>query len=210
MPCYMCESPATTREHVPPRSFFPQGFRTNLWTVPSCERHNLDNSMDVEYVRNVIVSHRNVHGTAQQLAQSASFRSFERRSALFFRTFRGAEQVVLDGEQTLVFRFELERFRRVMEAIAFGLFYHENEDRFGGQWQVFSPTLLGANGANDLVGIPDRWREFRMLMRRVPFQLMPTPESSVFRYGVHDFNDGAHFAYAFEFYGGFYAYVWTR
>jgi hypothetical protein len=207
MPCYMCELMATTREHVPPRSFFPQGFRTNLWTVPSCERHNLDNSMDVEYVRNVIVSHRNVRGTAQQLAQSASFRSFERSSALFFRTFGGAEEVMVDGEQTLVFRFELERFRRVMEAIAFGLFYRENAERFGGQWQVFSPTLLAAN---DLVGIPDRWQTFRDLMSRVPFQLKPTPEASVFRYGVHDFNDGAHFSYALEFYGGFHAYVWTR
>ena len=34
MPCYTCEAEATTREHVPPRAFFPQGFRTNLWTVP--------------------------------------------------------------------------------------------------------------------------------------------------------------------------------
>jgi len=206
MPCYMCERTATTREHVPPRSFFPQGFRTNLWTVPSCERHNLDNSMDVEYVRNVIVSHRNAQGTAQQLAQSASFRSFERSSALFFRTFRGAEEVLLNGEQTVVFRFELERFRHVMEAIAFGLFYHQNEGRFGGHWQIFSPTLLGAN---DLVGIPDRWQEFRVLMRRVPFHLRPAPEPSVFRYGFHDFDDGAHFAYALEFYGGFHVYVWT-
>jgi len=32
--CYMCERTATTREHVPPKSFFPEGYRTNLVTVP--------------------------------------------------------------------------------------------------------------------------------------------------------------------------------
>ena len=66
MPCYNCDLPSTTREHVPPLGFFPRGFRNNLWTVPSCARHNLDNSLDVEYARNVIVSHRNVRGTAQE------------------------------------------------------------------------------------------------------------------------------------------------
>src|SRR6266540_358166 len=106
MSCYNCNDGDTTREHVPPLSFFPKGFRTNLWTVPSCERHNLGNSMDVEYVRNVIVSHRNVRGTAQQLAQSASFRSFERSSALFFRTFAGAEVTVIDRQPTAVFPFD--------------------------------------------------------------------------------------------------------
>src|SRR3989442_1140578 len=152
MKCYMCDDMRKTREHVPPVSFFPKGFRTNLWTVPSCERHNLDNSMDVEYVRNVIVSHRNVQGAAQQLAQSTSFRSFERSSALFFRTFEGAEFVTVNGEETALFHFDLSRFKRVMEAIAFGLFFREKNLRYAGQWQTFSPTLLGAN---DLNGIPD-------------------------------------------------------
>jgi hypothetical protein len=207
MPCYTCEAEATTREHVPPRAFFPQGFRTNLWTVPSCEAHNLDNSLDVEYVRNVIVSHRNVAGTAQELAQSASFRSFEHSSALFFQTFGGAEFVVVDGEPTAIFQFDLDRFKRVMKAIAFGLYYNEHGQRYGAEWHVFSPTLLGAN---DLAGIPDDWQRFRDLMRRIPFELRAAPEPSVFRHGIHNFDDGVHFAYALEFYGGFRVYVWTR
>ncbi len=207
MPCYTCEAEATTREHVPPRAFFPQGFRTNLWTVPSCEVHNLDNSLDVEYVRNVIVSHRNVAGTAQELAQSVAFRSFERRSALFFRVFDGAEFVVVNGEPAAIFRFDLQRFKQVMEAIASGLFYREHDQSYAGQWQVFSPTLLGAN---DLAGVPDNWQAFRNLMGRIRFALRAAPEPTVFRYGVHRFEDGVHLAYALEFYGGFHVYVWTQ
>jgi hypothetical protein len=174
--------------------------------VPSCEAHNLDNSLDVEYVRNVIVSHRNVAGTAQELAQSASFRSFERSSALFFQSFGRAEFVVVNGERTTIFPFDLERFKRVMKAIAFGLFHKEHDQRYCGQWQVFSPTLLGAN---DLEGIPDDWQRFRDLMRRIPFELKAAPEPSVFCYGSHKFEDDVHFAYALQFYGGFQVYVWT-
>jgi hypothetical protein len=207
MSCYMCEENSTTREHVPPRAFFPQGFRTNLWTVPSCERHNLGNSLDVEYARNVIVSHRDVLGTAQQLAQSASFRSFEHSSALFFQTFEGAKLVNVQGEQTVVFPFDLKRFKQVISAIASGLFYRAKGQRYEGRWQVFSPTLLGAT---DLAGNTNAWQEFRCLTNNLPFELRPSPEPSVFRHGVHLFDDGVHFAYALEFYGGFRAYVWTQ
>ena len=81
----MCDADGVTREHVPPLSFFPEGFRVKLWTVRACGAHNLKNSKDVEYVRNVIVCFRNVSGTAHALAESAAFRSFERSAALFAR-----------------------------------------------------------------------------------------------------------------------------
>lgn len=208
MTCYRCEEEGTTtREHVPPLAFFPEGFRTNLWTVPSCEEHNLGNSRDVEYVRNVIVSHRNVCGTAQELAQNASFRSFERSSALFYQTFENVQFVIINGERTATYPFDLPRFKRVMKAVAYAIFYKDNEQRkYDGNWNIFSSTLLGAN---DLNGVPDDWQGFRELIGRIPFALKASPEPWVFQYGTHQFDDGRHFAYAFEFYGGLRAYVWT-
>lgn len=207
MPCYNCDLASTTREHVPPRGFFPRGFRNNLWTVPSCPKHNLDNSLDVEYARNVIVSHRNVQGTAQGLAQSASFRSFERSAALFYQTFRDVQFVVVNGERTAIYPFDLVRFKRVIEAVASGIFYVENHERHCGNWNVFSPTLLGAN---DLAGIPNDWQRFRNLMAQIPFEIQRSPEPTVFRYGKHQFDDHVHFAYALEFYGGFHIYIWNQ
>lgn len=42
--CYWCgielTKPSINREHVPPLCFFPKGYRNNLMTVPSCEKHN--------------------------------------------------------------------------------------------------------------------------------------------------------------------------
>lgn len=54
--CYMCDAPATSREHVPPRCLFPESrdvgadYRKNLLTVPSCEKHNSGKGADDEFL----------------------------------------------------------------------------------------------------------------------------------------------------------------
>ncbi|AMV22322.1 hypothetical protein [Planctomyces sp. SH-PL14] len=54
--CYMCDRPATSREHVPPRCLFPEmkdigeNHRVNLLTVPSCDEHNSGKSADDEFL----------------------------------------------------------------------------------------------------------------------------------------------------------------
>ena len=204
--CYMCDADGVTREHVPPLSFFPKGFRTNLWTVPSCAAHNLDNAPDVEYVRNVIVSHRDAAGEAHRLAQDASFRSFERSAALFVRTFREVTPVRVSGEETAAFRLDVPRLNRVMEAIAYALYYRERGLTYDGRWRVFSPTLLSAK---DVRGIPTDWSAIREIVRAIPITPAATPVPEVFRYGTYA-RDERDFTYAFEFYGGFQVFVWTR
>src|SRR6185437_6074985 len=65
--CYACDQPATTREHVPPFSFFPEGHKQNLITVPSCAAHNNANSKDVEYVRNIITTSFGVNSVGETI-----------------------------------------------------------------------------------------------------------------------------------------------
>jgi hypothetical protein len=48
--CYRCDSPGTTREHFPPKAFFPRNANLNLKTIPSCEIHNNGKSHDDQYV----------------------------------------------------------------------------------------------------------------------------------------------------------------
>src|SRR5215510_6190671 len=96
--CYMCDQPAMSREHVPPRSFFPVGRRDNLWTVPSCAEHNLENSTDVEYVRNVVCVQRGSNAVAEESFEVAK-RSWTRSPGLFHQTFHDVQAIVLEGEQ---------------------------------------------------------------------------------------------------------------
>jgi len=57
----MCDSVEMSREHTPPRCFFPEAkaigrdLRRDLITVPSCDRHNSKKSKDDEFLRSVIV-----------------------------------------------------------------------------------------------------------------------------------------------------------
>ncbi|MGO6781217.1 hypothetical protein ACCT13_21050 [Rhizobium ruizarguesonis] len=52
MSCYFqgCAEKGTTKEHIPPRSFFPEGERLQLLTVKSCKAHNNDKSTNDLYV----------------------------------------------------------------------------------------------------------------------------------------------------------------
>jgi hypothetical protein len=205
--CYICGAEGSTREHVPPLAFFPRGFRKDLWTVRSCEQHNIGNSKDVEYVRNVIVSHRNCTGTAQELAHSAAFRSYERSAALYFQTFQGARPTAVDGETTPLPLFDLGRFDRVMRAIASGLYSREVGEMSRCEWHVFSPTLFSTG---DLRSTPPEWHKVGELISAVQFVLKSTPEPTVFKYWRRMFNGRVDTTYAFEFYGGFHVYTWNH
>ncbi|MBL9068822.1 MAG: hypothetical protein JNM03_02380 [Sphingopyxis sp.] len=52
MTCYYqgCTSKGTTKEHIPPKAFFPEGERDQLLTVRSCPHHNNAKSNDDLYV----------------------------------------------------------------------------------------------------------------------------------------------------------------
>lgn len=52
MSCYFqgCNEAGITKEHIPPRSFFPDGEKEQLLTVKSCELHNNAKSKDDLYV----------------------------------------------------------------------------------------------------------------------------------------------------------------
>lgn len=48
--CFRCEAEGTTREHFPPKAFFPKGGNLQLKTVPACSEHNNGKSGDDMYV----------------------------------------------------------------------------------------------------------------------------------------------------------------
>jgi hypothetical protein len=48
--CFRCEAEGITREHFPPKAFFPKGGNLQLKTVPACAEHNNGKSGDDMYV----------------------------------------------------------------------------------------------------------------------------------------------------------------
>jgi hypothetical protein len=204
--CYMCDSVAATREHVPPKSFFPSGLRNGLITVPSCDAHNSDNSLDVEYVRNVLSTQ---HGTNNAAAAvfATTKRSLDRSPKLRARTFRDLKPVIVEGEETGAFPIDLPRHKRVMGAIAHALYFHDYGRKHRGDWQVFTPSFGYAGTVHD--GQADPWANFRQLLDSGHYTPKPVPHPEVFQYEVLEMEDGQ-MMFRLLFYGRVVVNAWTH
>ena len=71
MTCYFqgCTEKGITKEHVPPRSFFPEGERLQLLTVKSCKVHNNDKSTNDLYVLAQICMNASPNNRAREVFQ---------------------------------------------------------------------------------------------------------------------------------------------
>ena len=201
----MCDSGAVTREHVPPKSFFPSQLRCNLITVPSCDRHNYDNSLDVEYVRNVLSTQHGTNDAAEKVFATTK-RSLERSPKLRERTFRDLKPVIVEGEETGAFPIDLSRHKRVMGAIAHALYFHDYGRKHRGDWQVFTPSFGYARTVHG--GQPDPWANLRQLLDSGQYTPKSVPHPEVFRYEVLEMEDGQ-IMFRFLFYGRVVVNAWT-
>ena len=128
--CYMCERKYETKEHVPPRSFFPESgemdngidYRRNLITVPSCKLHNLNKSDDDQYLLFVIVSGFRANETAQKMFSRKIVRAITRKPSLV-SFFKNNFNVSLGGKQTIGYHVDRERFDRTISKFASALYY---------------------------------------------------------------------------------------
>jgi hypothetical protein len=198
--CYMCPAPATTREHAPPKCFFPEGFRTNLITVPSCPDHNSIHSRDVEYTRNVLCTQRGANATADAVFQTAR-RSFDYSPNLMTQTFRTMRPFGDGG----TFRVDLPRHRKVMRAIAFALYFRDNSRKHEGDWRIFTPSFLVSDSLH--YGRPDPWVPLRSALKSLEFTPGAVMQPGVFKYGVLQMG-GGQIGYRFEFYEAVVVIAW--
>lgn len=206
--CYICDALGDTKEHVPPKSFFPSDYRFGLVTVPSCSVHNLDNAPDVEYVRNIIVQHHETNEVAREHFQGKVIASYLHSPKLLTRTYRDSLPCTLDGQETRIIPTDMVRFERVMEAIAYAVYYKDFGKTFSGKWNIWATNLQMVNGENDPAVI-----KFRAMLHTIQFldQFVekPTPQPQVFRYGFFP-KDEEKPIYRLQFYGGFNVYAFPE
>lgn len=148
--CYMCESIATTREHVPPLCLFPESkdvfghnFRKDLITVPSCEEHNSKKTKDDEFLMVSIAgimgnNYLGYHHTITKIN-----RAVRRKSADFLKKaiLRNSKEkiVQLPSGNKYSFLYGTPDFKRLLNCfthIAYGLYFHESGIQFNGQITV--------------------------------------------------------------------------
>lgn len=196
----MCDKPATGREHSPPYSFFPDDRRGNLITVPSCPAHNNQNSKDVEYVRNLVCSDFHVNEIGLAMFEKAR-RSFERSPKLFNQTFARLRVIMVNGQETAVYKTNKVRFNRIIRAIAYALYFHDFGGKFQYRWAVYNATMVSEN--EGFLDLPDEVNPYmRGLVRKMPAPEYDTNQPEVFKYGVYQGAEPHEVFYRLVFYGG--------
>jgi|GEM_PF-3463721 len=198
--CYMCDAAATSDEHVPPRSFFPERLQgKRLLTVPACATHNNSNAGDVEYVRGVLCIQYNTNATAEEVAEKAKD-SWDHSPKLFNRTFDGMASAEVHGgemvEEIGIFTVDLPRVKRVVAAIAHAIYYLERGHAWPGTFEIF----CAFHSEKSLQGLPDGSEERGRFFCARPYVIRETLHPDVFELQVHESPE--ELIFAMRFYGG--------
>lgn len=132
--CTFCGEPATTKDHVPPKSLFKTSPPDNLITVPACLSCNHDASQDDEWFRNYLISDDRIrnHPESKELNKALE-RSLQRPQSIGLQEFMDrnlkrfplmTESGLYYGEGTALDN-DFTRESRVLIRIMKGLYYHE-------------------------------------------------------------------------------------
>lgn len=146
--CYWCGAPSTSREHVPPKCFFPErkdfrdftekDFRKNLITVPSCDLHNLSKSNDDEYLMVCLASRVGNNAQAFLHTKTKVRRSRERKPTMVDVLEAGIIETEHATFPVQMVHVDNLRLNHSFEAIGRALFFHEFGVKFDGQCQIVS------------------------------------------------------------------------
>lgn len=201
--CYMCDADGVTREHAPPSRFFPEGKKSRLITVRSCELHNHGNSKDVEYVRNLISGSVNANEIGRAIHQDRSLQSYRDSPRLLNQTFSVIEPIFVDGQLSVKVSTESIRFKQVIDAIAYALYFYEFKETFKFTWKLFNDIVVPMADEHDEFVEVERNRHRILCESMVPhLKVGLADQPDVFRYGVYKGEEPYMVFFQFVFYGG--------
>lgn len=121
--CYFkgCNENGVTKEHIPPRSFFPHGEKEQLLTVKSCKKHNNSKSKDDIYVLAQICMNASPSNRAQEVfldkvVPQLNFNNSSLKKKLVF----GAEPSECGGVR---YQVDISRFDNFFTALSCGIIF---------------------------------------------------------------------------------------
>jgi hypothetical protein len=142
--CYWCGAPATSKDHVPPKSLFPPEKSVNLHTVPACEKHNetmspLDDRFKF-YIQAIASDNKDAFGlfktkTLRGLGKSESRRFAESLS-------QDAQWVEIEGKPRLTFRVDPIKQIQFFEKLVRGAYFVAYQNPVAGTVHAASPQFL--------------------------------------------------------------------
>ncbi len=124
MTCYFqgCKEKGITKEHIPPRSFFPDGEKEQLLTVKSCEFHNNAKSKDDLYVLAQICMNAAPSNRAREVFMNKVVPQLEFNNGALRK--RLAEGAVPLGNGAVKYKVDVPRLDDFFTALSCGLIFN--------------------------------------------------------------------------------------
>lgn len=165
--CIYCgENESNERDHIPPKSFFPEPRPSNLITVPSCSICNREYGKTDEIVRNLLTSldTTEIHQAVVEQLGDKRNRSLERDGGIHSFNYlleninlvdRFSESGSYLGKFP-AYDLNTEVMNNFLERMARGLLFHLNGIGFGNynfEWKLSPPT-------SEFYKFPDNLKKF--------------------------------------------------
>jgi hypothetical protein len=158
--CYMCSAPKTSVEHVPPRGLFPKSkdlpagmdLRKQLITVPACDLHNTEKSLDDEYLMYALVFGIQNNATASGQVKTKITRALTANPGVARLITQHQQAVRVEDtktgkvEDTLALRVDARRVHQALDHIGRALHFHHFDAKWTGDIQVIPLFLLALDG----------------------------------------------------------------
>lgn len=156
MSCYMCNSKATSVEHVPPRCLFPEkkdlpqniDLRKELITVPACDVHNSQKSKDDEYLLYLLVFGITANNVGKNHFLMKVMRSIVRSSGLVKKFTNVVVPVTVvdnqngQSQKTVAMYIDTQRLYSSLDHIARGLYFHHYKEQWLGDLKTVPEFML--------------------------------------------------------------------
>ncbi len=155
----MCEEKSISDEHVPPKCIFPEvkdlgiDYRKSPIKVPSCDVHNMRKSKEDEYLMMVLTCSITNNRVAMNQIQTKILRSWERNPKLAGLLLRVNKPIKSNGQSTLAFKVDVNRFNRSLDWIVRGLYFSQHKKKWVAELRIESPAMLFLEGSDAMLTV---------------------------------------------------------
>jgi hypothetical protein len=148
----MCDAPATSREHVPPKCLFPEEkdlpdgvrLRKNLFKVPSCDSHNSQKSHDDEFFLYVLSTSYQINEIGLNHYRTKVRRAAKRNTSILGKIASSAKPLSFIDPMTkksvssVTHKLEPERFNMIIDRLARAIYFchYQNKWLFNIRYQA--------------------------------------------------------------------------
>lgn len=159
--CAICGiKTATSSDHIPPKGIFSNPKPNDLITVPACATCNGGTSTDDEAFRTYLSIHVGISNPRTDLLwENHASRTFRHNKKLNTRIMSLMKPAVLKTESgfepVMIGDWDGDVFRKIIEKIIRGLYYHHSELILGAQ--AYIETYAIESLPNELLSDSDTW-----------------------------------------------------